>query len=896
MHTIRRLVAAWLALLAMIIVAPRIAVTQERGAPALDQMIRGLTNTGRVLMVGAHPDDEDTQLITWLTRGRQVETAYLSLTRGDGGQNLIGNELGESLGAIRTEELLAARRVDGGRQFFTRAYDFGFSKTAEETYKHWDHDSLLGDVVTVIRAFRPHVIVAVFSGTPADGHGHHQVSALLAREAYEAAADTVRFPPGKFGQVWIPLKFYRGARGNHVAGAIGMNVGEYDAVLGRSYSEIASASRSQHRSQGFGVLQRKGAQMDYVLRLATRVNESASAADEKSMFDGIDTSFARLARMEPSRTRADEQRARVAAVSAIADSVRVALNLRRPGSVVPWLAKIAEAAQLNRFGLPACASADTGRAGTTCSQQQLDLFASLDIFRQRSAAALFAAAGIAVEVLADSELVAFGDSMVVNVNIYNRGKDTVTFVDAYLTGARPQQQVPVTILPDSAMHFTRYVRGLVDTRPWWVGNRKGDMFAARRSPLDGVSRVATAPGTGDAPGVSIPEDIRRESDATVVLGIAGAVIRTSVGSIIHRFADPVLGEQQRPVGGVPPVTIEFDQQLEWIPTTKPIDRLLRVTVKSFANAPMTLALKAIAPGGIRVDSLPLSLILQPREQREFFLRLRGSLKPGRYEFGIYGETQDGARYAEGFREIVYAHIRPIRMYHSSALYLQAVEITVPPHLSVGYVQGVGDVVASYLRQLGIPVVILSPSELGVTDLTRFSTIVVGPRAYGANRELVAYNGRLFDFAKKGGTLIVQYGQNEMMRPSVMPYPIQLNRPTAARVTEEDAPVTILDQKSKVLNWPNRIGDGDWANWVQERALYMPSIIDPHYATPLEMHDPRETDNKGAVLITPLGKGTYIYTTLSLFRQIPGGVPGGPRLFVNLLSAGLDERIPLKVQP
>ena len=893
MHTIRRLTAA---LLALIVVASQLAKAQERGAPALDQMIRGLTNTGRVLMVGAHPDDEDTQLITWLTRGRQVETAYLSLTRGDGGQNLIGNELGESLGAIRTEELLAARRVDGGRQFFTRAYDFGFSKTAEETYKHWDHDSLLGDVVTVIRAFRPHVIVAVFSGTPADGHGHHQVSALLAREAYEAAADTVRFPVGKFGQAWIPLKFYRGARGNRVAGAIGMNVGEYDAVLGRSYSEIASASRSQHRSQGFGVLQRKGAQMDYVLRLATRVNASSPAADETSMFDGIDTSFARLASTEPKGFRSSEQHVRLAAVGAAVDSVQGALNLRRPRSVVPWLAKIAEVAQLYRFGVPACAHAGGGFTGATCTQQQLDLDASLDIFRRRSADALFAAAGIAVEVLADSELVAFGDSMAVNVNIYNRGKDTVTFVDAYLTGARIQEQVPVTILPDSAMHFTRYVHGLVDTRPWWVGNRKGDMFTGRRSPMDGVSRVAAETGNSAVPGVSIAEDVRRESDATVVLGIAGVVIRTSVGSIIHRFADPVLGEQQRPVGGVPPVTIEFDQQLEWIPTTKPIDRLLRVTVKSFANAPVTLALKAITPTGIRVDSLPPSLTLQPHEQREFFLRLRGSLKPGRYEFGIYGETLDGARYAEGFREIVYAHIRPIRMYHSSALYLQAVDITVPANLSVAYVQGVGDVVASYLRQLGIPVAILSPSEIGVTDLTRFSTIVVGTRAYGANRELVAYNSRLFDFAKKGGTLIVQYGQNEMMRPGVMPYPIQLNRPTAARVTEEDAPVTILDQKSKVLNWPNRIGDSDWANWVQERAVYMPSIIDPHYATPLEMHDPREPDNKGAVLITPLGKGTYIYTTLSLFRQIPGGVPGGPRLFVNLLSAGLDERIAPKVQP
>jgi LmbE family N-acetylglucosaminyl deacetylase len=893
MRIYRRLAAA---LFVMAAAAPRSGIAQERGAAALDQMVRGLTTTGRVLMVGAHPDDEDTPLIIWLTRGHQVETAYLSLTRGDGGQNLIGNELGETLGAIRTEELLAARRLDGGRQYFTRAYDFGFSKTAEETFKHWNHDSLLGDVVTVIRAFRPHVIVAVFSGTPADGHGHHQVSAILAREAYDAAADTVRFPPEKFGQAWIPLKFYRSARGSRAPGTLGMNVGEYDPVLGRSYAEIAGDSRSQHRSQGFGAVQRKGAQMGYVLRLASRVNEETPAANETSMFDGVDTTFARLSRIQTPLSARGPVRGRLATAAPLADSARLTLDLHRPSAIVPWLAKVAEAAQLEWLDVFRCPPPDANN-DERCDQQQMDIDASLEVFRRRSADALLQAAGIAVEVLADSELVAFGDSMAVRVSIYNRGKDTVTFVDAYLTGARIQKQPPIIIAPDSALRFTRYVSGLVDTRPWWIGVREGDMFTARVSPANGVARVAAAAATTGLPGVAIPEDIRRESDATVIIGVAGVVIRTSVGPIIHRYADPVLGEQQRPVGGVPPVTLEFDQQLEWVPAAKPIDRLLRLTVKSFAGTPITVAIKtAVAPEGIRVDSLPPALTLQPGEQREIFVRLRGSLKAGRSVFGVYAETWDGAKYAEGFREIDYAHIRPIRIYHSSAFYVQAVDITVPAGLSVAYVQGVGDVVALYLRQLGIPVAVLSPSEIDLADLSRYSTVVVGTRAYQANHQLIAYNSRLFDFARKGGTLIVQYGQNEMMGPGVMPYPVRLNRPTAARVTEEDAPVTILDPKSRVLNWPNRIGDADWANWVQERALYMPSVIDPHYATPLEMHDPKEPDNKGALLITPLGKGMYIYTTLSLFRQIPGGVPGGPRLFVNLLSAGLDERVAQKVQP
>src|SRR5688500_12693814 len=274
-HVVGR--AAALGILALGMVAPRSAVAQERGAAALGQLIAGLGVSARVLMVGAHPDDEDTQLVAWLARGRHVETAYLSLTRGDGGQNLIGNELGEGLGVIRTEELLAARRIDGAHQFFTRAYDFGFSKSAEETYKHWPKDSILRDVVTVVRGFKPHVIVAVFSGTPRDGHGHHQVSGMLAREAYDLAADTVRFPTRTTNGLgpWTVTHFYRGQRGNAPNATYAMNVGEYSPLLGRSYAEIAGDSRSQHKSQGFGVLQRKGGVMDYVRREASRLRSTA---------------------------------------------------------------------------------------------------------------------------------------------------------------------------------------------------------------------------------------------------------------------------------------------------------------------------------------------------------------------------------------------------------------------------------------------------------------------------------------------------------------------------------------------------------------------------------------------------------------------------------------------
>ena len=312
----------------------------EKGAASLGSTLNSLGNTSRVLVIGAHPDDEDTQLIAWLARGRHVETAYLSLTRGDGGQNLLGNELGEILGVIRTQELLAARRIDGGRQYFTRAFDFGFSKNAEETFKHWPRDTVMGDVVRVVRAFRPQVIVAIFSGTPADGHGHHQVSGILAKEVYETSMDTVLFPTAVYGTPWTASKFYRRIRTTNTA-ATRMNVGEYDPLIGRSFAEIAADSRSQHKSQGFGQVQPKGTIIDQIGLEASRVSDVTQAATEGSIFAGIDTTWARLAKLSP---RADVRAALDSANAAFLE----ARNNYRPNDPTPIVATLARAVRLLR--------------------------------------------------------------------------------------------------------------------------------------------------------------------------------------------------------------------------------------------------------------------------------------------------------------------------------------------------------------------------------------------------------------------------------------------------------------------------------------------------------------------------------------------------------------------
>jgi hypothetical protein len=362
----------------------------------------------------------------------------------------------------------------------------------------------------------------------------------------------------------------------------------------------------------------------------------------------------------------------------------------------------------------------------------------------------------------------------------------------------------------------------------------------------------------------------------------------NAGSVIHRVADPLLGVQDRPLSGVPAVTLEFDRNLEWIPASKLINRILRLTLKSFSDQPQTFSFRTLMAPGLKVDSLPASMTLPPRAQQEIFLRLTGTMKEGRYPFGVAGEYANGAKFAEGFSSTIYPHIRPIHRFRTSALYFQVVDVEVPQRLTVAYIQGVGDDNAVYLRQLGVPVTVIQPAELPQWDLSRFSTVVVGPRAAEANRGLLAYAPRLLDFAKAGGTLVVQYGQTPTSTPQLFPYPMEWQQPSAQRVTVEEAPVTVLDPRSKVLTFPNRIGEKDWAEWVQERAVYMPSKIDPKYQTPLEMHDPNEPENRGAIVMTPLGKGRYVYTTLALFRQVPNAVPGSARLFVNLLSAGVTQ--------
>ena len=858
--------------LLLLAAAPRLLFAQERGAVALGEAVAGLDVTARVLLIGAHPDDEDTQLLTWLARGRQVETGYLSLTRGDGGQNLIGNELGPLLGMIRTEELLAARRLDGGRQFFTRAYDFGFSKSAEETYTHWPKDSLLKDVVTVVRAFRPHVIVAVFSGTPRDGHGHHQVSGMLAREVFDAAADSVRFPrSATLGLgAWSPRKFYRAARFNPAQATVSFNVGELSALRGRTYAEIASASRSQHLSQGFGVLERRGTSMDHLTLEAARLD---AVGPERSPLDGLETGWSRFAAAQltpAARSALDSLPA------AIADVRRVE-NLVAPAPMIAPLARVVHLLGDVRQGQSCGAMANVA----VCGGVSGDLGASVETALGRATTALLAASGIQVEATAPRELVAVGDTIPIVISVYNQGPAPVTLLDAqagllYGMGAR-WRGGPVSVAPDSAVRATVGVLAQAASVPWWLSiGKRGDVFALPAMPLP----------------MALGEDRLADSYARVTLNVAGGPVTVDAGPVVHRFADPARGEQRRPLAAVPPISLTLDGEVQYARAGVAIDRRFDVQVNSAATAPRSVTVTLTLPAGLRADSAVRRVALDSAASATLSFRVRGSLPVGRHTISATAAS-NGEEYAIGYLPISYEHIRPLRYYRQAVALIESVDAALPRNPRIAYVRGVGDNVAPMLMQLGMQVKVIEPEELERTDLSEFGAVVVGPRAFAATPVLVSQAPRLQAFARAGGTVVVQYGQVEMQTPGLLPYPVTLAR-TAARVTDETAPVRVLAPSDRLLTTPNRITPADFERWVQERAVYMPSSFDPHYRAPLEMNDPGEPANRGAILMAPLGKGAYVYTTLALFRQLPAGVPGAARLFLNLLAA--DGRGGVAIQP
>ena len=821
----------------------------DRGAMGLGQLLKRLNTSASVLMIGAHPDDEDTALLTYLARGENARTAYLSLTRGDGGQNILGSELGESLGLIRTEELIQARKLDGAEQFFGRAYDYGFSKTLAEAKQKWDEKIVLCDTVRVIREFRPLVVVSQFSGTSADGHGQHQFAGYISPLAVSAAADTNQCTSS--GTPWKVSKFYARHRG---AGEprLRINTGKYDPILGRSYFEIAMEARSQHRSQEQGVLELKGDQF-------SNLNLVGSTAKETGIFESLDTSLARLAgESEPASAASDRR-----VMGEAAEAASREFDPRNPARILPHLIKGYSAAK----NLRSNSTSPLSSRFFTTKQEEF-------------AAAIKLTAGIQLDAVADRETVVPGDTILVNAKVFLGDKGAVKVRSTKLL-TPPGWKVDTAPAPAEAANqgffrrdtgdFASYYSVVVPsseipTSPYWLrSDRDGDLFR-----WDANDSERGLPFHAPVPLVEVKLD---------VLGTEVELTQP----VEYRYADDTRGEIRRNVNVVPAVSVELDQSMLIVPhSEKPQKRRVTVTVVNLSN-------KAVS-GMADLNISAGKEWSYTSDDRAFELRRRGETatigfdvtvpaktKPGSYH--IVGQAAIGEGLASStMNAIVYPHIQTHRIYRKAAVDVKVFELKIAPS-KIGYVSGSGDRVPEAIRQMGFAVEMIDERKLSSGNLAGYDVIVVGIRASEVRPDFVANNTRLLDYAKNGGTLIVQYQRPVFAQQGLTPYPAQMG----PRVADENAAVRILVPDHPIFNFPNKITDADFTGWVQERNLYNFSTMDEKYVGLLESHDVGEPENKGGLVVADIGKGKFVYCSYSLFRQLPAGVSGAYRLFANMLS-------------
>ena len=621
---------------------------------------------------------------------------------------------------------------------------------------------------------------------------------------------------------------------------------------------------------------------------ATHVNESQAPGTERSMFDGIDTTWARFKTPSLAAWRRDQIDSIVAQIA----RARATPYLRDPGSVVDPLVAIVRSIERNRTERPA------GRLQASPSSVQPasdapDLDQALDVLRGRAYRALTVATGVAVEAQVNRASVAAGDTASLTVTVYNRGRRPVFVAPVFLpTKCEPDQvSGPLMsetrrLLPDSAAVWRGCVGmgdggvsvdgirlPLVADGPYWLRTaRTGDMFATAS-----LVRSEAQATQGEVARVAV--------DMTDAPHATDFVIETP---IVYRYADPIRGDVSRPLASVPEISVTLDRAIEYAPARTPLVRQFRVELRSAATASRDVRVTLKLPAGLRADSAARTVTLPAYGAvRSATFTLRGELPPGRHTVAVVAES-NGKRFTSGYTAIEYDHIRPQRLYRAAAVAIESVDLKVPPDAVVAYIQGVGDNSAAMLQQLGLRVTVLNPADIPKTDLSRYNAIVVGTRAYESNDALIANNAALLEYVKQGGTMVVQYGQNEMQNRGMMPYPITLSRP-ADRVTDEASPVRLLDPKARVLTYPNAITEKDFAGWIQDRALYMPRTHAPEYVGVLSTNDPGEPPNDGGILVAKYGSGTYVYTTLAFFRQLPNGVPGAARLFVNLLAARAPEK-------
>ena len=817
-----------LSLCSLILILPILVEAQLNSSEVL-QSLKKLNTTGSVLYIAAHPDDENTRLLAYLANEKKVRTAYLSITRGDGGQNLIGKEQGELLGLIRTQELLAARRTDGAEQFFTRANDFGYSKNPEETFEFWNKDSILSDMVLIIRQFRPDVIICRFPTTGEGGHGHHTASAILALEAFEAAADPTRFPSQlKTHGVWKSKRifwntFNFGGTNTTSPDQLKIDVGVYNPLLGKSYGEIAAESRSMHKSQGFGSAKQRGSNLEYFKLLK---GDSA----KKDLFEGLNTKWDRMRGTETLKQH-------------IEDCIKN-YDAQSPEKSITALVQIYKSI-----------------LGLDEKDESLKYWKNIKL--KETEQVILACAGVWAECSVKDYFGIPGFDLLLNTQILVRTK-----TDVKLNKINYLDQTDTTItlsLKQNELyafkHKEKLVASMPYSQPYWLKHQhSAGLYTVNDKTLIGTAQNKAA--------ASVYFD----------LSIQDLNLRIE-RPLIYKQTDPVKGEVYRPFEVLPPVIISIPEKVMMFTDSK--TKIIQITIK--ANQPNVkgaLQVKASGDYAVSVSNEKVNLTNTGNEQSMAIEITPGkNPKNGKLEFSVLIGSEV---YTKSIQRVEYDHIPYQFTLKDAEAGLVFVDVKRSDSV-IAYIPGAGDDVAACLKQIGYAVTVLKEEQLASENLSQYSAIIMGVRAYNTHEKLQVHYSKLMDYVQQGGNLLVQYNTNSRVGPlqtKMGPYPFSISR---ERVTDENAEVKFVKADHSALNFPNKISKKDFEGWVQERGIYFAEDLDKNYETILSMNDPKEKAQEGSLIIGKYGKGNFVYTGLAFFRELPAGVPGAYRLFVNLLS-------------
>lgn len=796
--------------------------------------LKKLNYLGSVLYVAAHPDDENTRAIAYLANDKLAATAYLSMTRGDGGQNLIGPEIRDLLGLIRTQELLAARRIDGGEQFFTRANDFGFSKNYQETLEIWNKEEILSDVVRIIREFKPDVILTRFPPDERAGHGHHTSSAILAQEAFDLTNNPNIYPDQvkEFGTWQVSALYTNTGRwwnttiNENTPGIVSMNVGTYNYLLGKSYSEIAADSRTQHKSQGFGSPGRRGDALEFFEFVK---GDKA----EKDIMEKINTSWTRIKGGEK--------------VQPLVDKAIREFNPENPSASIPALLQIRkEIGALDNSVWRVRKLKETEQLIKDCL-------------------------GLYMDAVANFYWAAPGQKFTLNFELINRSGVDVSVEKLSSSDLGIDSVFSLRLKNNQLITFksTKSIRADKPySSPYWLKEKHSQgMFTVNDKSLIG----------------------KPENDPAITINAKVKVLGEELFlnfPVVYKWTDPVKGELTRPFEVVPAIFVNFTQPVYLFNdnSAKPVS----VIVKSASGQSRKGELKLDLPVGWRSEPAvyPFELKTQGEEQTFKF-----TVYPAAQDYDGYisaTASSQGQQFTNSLLTIQYDHIPTQTLLPPAQA--KAVRVNLKKEgATIGYIRGAGDEIPGSLRNLGYEVWEMKNEEVTASNLKRVDAVVLGVRALNTNERIRFIMPELLNYVKAGGTLIVQYNTNgdlEIDRDKFSPFPITLSRD---RVTEENSEVKILKPDHPALNFPNKITSKDFEGWVQERGLYFPSAWDAQYEALLSMHDKNEPDRNGSLLIAKYGEGHYVYTGLSFFRELPEGVPGAYKLFANLASLSKSQK-------